>query len=147
MKKDTFVYAYKGVLGIKSAEEKAGLLNFPNEKNDNLCLINMDNVKFSKEAIELLNKIPVGTQSIGDIMCYVAGNTKVFGFKCGASLITLKVIGKVRPVKENYVPVMADIGYNTEILVPTEGIEPDESFKTYVDKLETSGELEKYILS
>lgn len=154
MKKDTFVYAYKGVIGIKSSEDCAGLLNYPCNDNGMLYLIDTKNVKFSAEAIELLNKIPVGADCIGDVMSYNAGDVKVFGFRGGPA----KVIGKVRPEtkkakkkeQENaevvYVTVYGDVGYRPELLVATEGIEPDASFKKFVDSMEAKSELQKFVI-
>lgn len=146
MKKETIVYAYKGVIGIKSNEECAGLLNYPSDKIEMLYLIDAEHVKFSAEAIELLNKIPVGNESIGDIMSYMAGDIQVFGFKGGPA----KVVGKVRPSgkdKKVFLPVMGDSGYKPSLLVATEGIEPDNSFKKFVDGLEAKGELQNFVIA
>lgn len=144
MKKGTIVYAYKGLIGIKSAEDCAGLVNDPNEKNGMLYIVDVTHVKFSQEAIELLKKIPIGTDPIGDVTVYKAGNMVLFGF----SGVPLRVMGKNRPIKKGeeiikYVPVYAGVGCNPELLVASEDVTPDKSFMAYVDKLEAEGKLEE----
>jgi hypothetical protein len=165
MKKDTLVYAYKGIIGIKSAQDCEGLVNDPNDYNGMLYIINAENVKFSADAIELLKKIPCGKDSIGDVMSYkvTTDNMTLFGFKGGP----VRVIGRIRPAnpkelekikrekkkedKESDEPVFfntyGDSNFRPELLKPTEGIEPDKSFINYVNKLEAEGNLEKYVIA
>ena len=141
--KETIVYSYKGVVGVKSAENCAGLVNDPNDRNGMMYLVNTDNIKFSGEAIELLKKIPASTDSVGDVMTYKVNDLILFGFKGGP----IKIIGRARPKSKKeadvFVAIYGDVNFQPELLVATEGIKPDKSFMAYVDKLENEGKLEQ----
>ena len=119
----TQVFAYKGIIGIKSYAEST-FLNDP--QSCKLFLVNTNTVDISPEALVLLKKIKKGEDSIADIMAYKAGETNVFGW--GGTLV--KIITN---------KVVADKGYNPNTLTSTEGVKVEKSFMAYVDRLETDG--------
>lgn len=153
MKKETIVYAYKGVIGIKSDKECDGLVNDPNGRNGMLYIIDTQHIKFSQEAIDLIKKIPVGTNSIGDIMAYKAADMVLFAFRSGpikpGSNQIFQAIGKARVEtkkdkgieSEVIHTTYGDVGFKPELLVATEGVVVDKSFMNYIDKLEADGKL------
>ena len=124
----TKVFAYKGIIGIKSYAETI-FLNDPQACK--MFLVDANTVDISPEALALLKKLKKGDASIADIMSYKAGDTKVFGW----SETLVKIITKA---------VVADKCYNPDMLKAVMGVQIEKSFMAYVDKLETEGTLINY---
>lgn len=147
------VFGYKGLIGIKVPEVVPGLVNDPNKINGMMHIVNTDFVSFSQEAIELLAKLPKSEKCLADLLSYKInassrnnyekGEINLFGFRGSEKT---KLIGKIRPVKKNsntFTPILLSSDFNHEILVTSE-VETSESFKKFVDKLESEGDLKLY---
>jgi hypothetical protein len=63
----TQVFAYKGLIGIKSDIKAEGLLNNPLEKGQLGFIIKAEFVDIQLEALELLKTIPKSCDAIGDV--------------------------------------------------------------------------------
>lgn len=146
----TKIFAYKGVIGIKSALTADGIVNNPEENglvfnerghvmlDENkqkiripVFLVRASCVDISPEALDLLKKIKKGKEPIGEVMSYKAGEVDIFGWTGGP----LKILSS---------KVLGDVNYNPSILKSTNGVIIEKSLIAYVDKLDTEGELSKY---
>ncbi len=83
------VYAYKGVLGIAGMADKPedleGVIVNPYTMPGNIgFLVKLNSIRFTKEAIEELRKIPKGNDGLGEIECFKPGDKEpVFGWLGG----------------------------------------------------------------
>lgn len=79
----TNVFAYKGIIGIACNPQASGLINDPTQPGQLGVLIDLQYMRFTTEAVNLLKTINKGRDSIGDIMCWQAGDKKCFGWMGG----------------------------------------------------------------
>lgn len=126
----TKVFDYKGFVGIQSAPNAEGLLNDPMQPGQLGFVADASKCEFSQGAIDLLREIKKSHDDIGDVDVFQAGEMVVFAWLGGP----LKVLS---PKWE----VSGSSSYAPELLTATDGVEPSDEFKQFVD--ENITELEK----
>ena len=121
----TIVFQHKGVVGIKSSIEVEGLLNKPIEKGQLGFVIDAKFVDIQPEALEILKKITISCDDIGDIDVYKSTKgTIVFSWLGG-------------PWKVVYPKVATGSNvYDPSLLSAKEGVETPKDFIAFVDSLD-----------
>lgn len=120
----TTVFAYKGIIGIKSDVKSEGLINDPTQPGQLGFVLDASQVEFSPEAIEALKKIKRGHGSLGDVDCFKSDDGQiVFAFLGGPWAMF---------DPESGVEAARDTDFN--LLTPTDGVEIPEDFKKAVDE-------------
>lgn len=79
----TQVFAYKHLIGIQSHPKAVGMLNDPTAAGQMGFICDASQVQMSQEALDLLSKIPLSRDCIGDIMAYPAGKKFILGWLGG----------------------------------------------------------------
>ncbi len=92
--KRTQVFAHNGVVGIKSGFKVEGLQNDPSKPGQLGFVLDAKYIDISKEALDLLKKVPQSHDDIGDVDVWRAGNLIIFVFLGGPlALITNESTG------------------------------------------------------
>lgn len=78
----TKIFAYKGVVGIQSGPDAEQIMAKPGGGNLG-CVFNAEGVDISPEALGLLNNIPRGRDSLGEIDVFQAGDKVIVGWLGG----------------------------------------------------------------
>jgi hypothetical protein len=122
--KPTNVFAYKGYIGIQCEPDATGMINDPTQPGQMGIVMDLSHMRFTTEAVELLKTLNKSRGSLGDIMCWKAGEQRCFAWMGGYYMM-------FKP--EN---VEADRDYNPS-LIPAEliddTIEASDDFKEAVD--------------
>ena len=119
----TQVFAYKGIVGIKSDVNAVGVLNKPAEVGQLGFVCDAAFVDISPEAIEILKKIPKSGDCIGDVDVWKTNDGKViFGWLGGP----LKMVDP----KDD---ISGSRSYDPSLLSPSKGVEIDKDFIMVVD--------------
>jgi hypothetical protein len=119
----TQVFTHKGYIGIMSDVKAEGLLNNPSQPGQLGFVVDANSVDIQPEALELLNKIKKGHDSLGDIDVFSAGDKVVFSWLGGPlSLIDPKSATGSRD-------------YNTSTLKSNSSVKPTEDFIKAVDSM------------
>lgn len=118
----TTVFEYKGYIGIKSHPKADGMIA-PAGGGNIGCVCDASKVQISKEALELLKKIPRGRDGLGEIDVFGSGDKKIFGWMGGF----------LRVFKPSEIETSRD--YDPSILTHTDGVEVPKDFKTFIDNL------------
>jgi len=116
----TKVFAYRGLIGIKSTWDAEGLINDPTADGQLGFVIDASHVDISEEALGLLKKIKKSSDDIGDVMAYKAQD----------GMTIFAWMGGIQRVLTNQHE--ADNEYDPSTLTTTE-VEIPEDFKEYVD--------------
>ena len=118
---ETRVFAYKGVIGIQSDPKSDALIAKP-ENGGIGCVADASKVKFSKDAVDLLKTIKKGSDDLGDVDVFKANDgTVVFGWM--GNYLRVVVPKESEGSRE----------YDPSLLAPTDGVEPTDEFKEFVD--------------
>ncbi len=118
------VFAYKGIIGIKSSHDCEGIIAHP--VGSNLGVVcEADKVLFSPEAVELLKTIKKGNGSIGDIDIFQSDTGPVFCWL--GSYLKVIIPSEVEGSRT----------YDPSLINSSEGIEVPENFIKFAeDKLQ-----------
>lgn len=127
----TQIFEYKGFIGIQSAPDAEGLLNDPTQPGQIGFVADASKCEFSQKAIDLLKEVKKSGDDLGDVDVFKASDDMVvFGWLGGP----LKVLSPKWDVS-------GSSSYEPGLLKATEGVEPSDSFKQFID--ENIEELEK----
>lgn len=119
----TQVFTHKGYIGIMSDVKAEGLLNNPAQPGQLGFVVDANSVDIQPEALELLKTIKKGSDSLGDVDVFSAGDKVVFSWLGGPlSLINPKNATGSRD-------------YNPSILKSNVDVKPTEEFIEAVDSM------------
>lgn len=121
----TKIFQYKGILGIESSFDTEGLINNPKAPGQLGFVLDASFVDISKEALEVLKKIPKSGDDIGDVDVFKSNKGVVFAWLGGP----LRLINPSSATGSN--------SYNPSLLESVSKIvenEPPIEFKKVVDK-------------
>lgn len=114
----TRIFEYKGYVGIDGGTK---LINDPNDVSQLGCIVDLNEVEISKEALAILKSLPKGHDDLGDIMCF----GKTFAW-----------LGGIRKVIRPDIPLEGDSDYTPSLLEKyVTDVEPTEEFKKFIDKI------------
>lgn len=119
----TSVFTYKGYIGIESDVKAEGLLNSPTQPGQLGFVVDANSVDIQPEALELLKTIKKGSDSLGDVDVFSAGDKIVFSWLGGP----LRLID---PKK-----ITGSRDYNPSLLKSNVEVKPTEEFIKAVDSM------------
>lgn len=119
----TKIFEYKGFMGIESAPDAEGLLNDPMQPGQLGFVTDASKCEFSQAAIDILKQVKKSHDDIGDVDVFKAGDGMVIFSWFGGPL-------KILSPKWD---VSGSSTYSPELLEATEGIEPTDKFKEFID--------------
>ncbi|MEK6828566.1 MAG: hypothetical protein AABY15_00370 [Nanoarchaeota archaeon] len=118
----TKIFVYKGIVGIQSGPDAEGFIAKPG--NGNLgCVLDASSVEISKEALDLLVKIPKGGGGLGEIDVFQSGDKIIIGW----------LGGYLKAFKPESIETSRD--YNPGLLTHTDGVEVPNEFKEFIDSM------------
>lgn len=121
----TQVFAYKGIVGIKSSYDAEGLLNKPSEPGQLGFVVDASFVDISPEALEVLKKVPRSGDDIGDVDVFKDNSGRVIFCWMGSNMKVVKVDDGMS----------GSSTYDASLLKSKAGVLPDEDFVKFVDEL------------
>ena len=118
----TKVFAHRGIIGILSSPEAELIAHCGNGNIG--CVADASKVDFSQEAIDILKTIKHNNDAIGDVDVFKADDG-------------MTIFGWFGPHMRVVVPAECEAARGTDVslLTATEGIEPTDDFKVFVDKM------------
>lgn len=119
----TKVFEYRGFVGIQSLPNAEGLLNDPTQPGQLGFVADASKCEFSQSAIDLLKQVKKSHDDIGDVDVFQAGDGMVVFAWMGGPL-------KVLSPKWD---VSGSSSYAPELLTATDGVEPSDEFKQFID--------------
>lgn len=117
----TKVFTYKGFIGIESTVNADGLLNKPLDKGQLGFLFDAKFVDIQPEALELLKRLSMSADDVGEVEIYQSKDIVVFGWLGGPK--------KVVDITIN----TASNDYHPELLVPVDNIDIPQDFIDFID--------------
>lgn len=123
----TKVFVYKNFLGISSSIDSEGVMNDPTCPTSIGFVMDASKVLFSKEAIQAMEKITRGGDSLGDIDCFqtITETPVVFSW----------IGGPKRCIDLTDKEIVTARNTDFSLISPTDDVEADQDFKDYVDSL------------
>jgi hypothetical protein len=118
----TKVFSYKGWVGIQSDVKAEGLLNKPLDKGQLGFVLDANFVDISPEALELLKKVPLSGDCIGEVDIFKSQKEIIFSWLGGP----LKMF---QPEK-----ISGSSSYDASLITDTVDVEIDPAFIEAIDK-------------
>jgi len=120
----TTVFAYKGIVGIKSDVKAEGLLNDPLKPGQLGFVVKADCVDIQSEALELLKQVKKSSDDIGEVDVFRSDNGLCFSWLGGP----LKAFKPADITGSN--------SYDASELKANADVKPPEDFIAFVDGLD-----------
>lgn len=123
-KSRTSIFAYKGIVGIKSSTDAQGLINNPLAKGQLGFVVDARYVDVSPEAIEILKKIQKSGDCIGDFDVHKGD---------GEIPVIIHWLGGPLKMLDPKSGISGSRNYDPSLLKPCPNVEVDPDFITAID--------------
>ena len=120
----TQVFAYKGVVGIKSDFKAEGLLNKPDQPGQLGFVVDASFVDISPEALKLLKKVPRSGDDIGDVDV----------FKTNGKMVVFAWMGGPMKAFKPEDGVSGSSSYDASLLKANPSVVADPEFMKFIDE-------------